>query len=53
MQNARNIVIDIVASLERIRMPFKAKEIIEVGTIENPEMFMRNSLGRFGAKGPG
>jgi hypothetical protein len=52
MQNARNIVVDIFASLKRMRMPLKAKEIVEAETLENPEMFVRNSLGHFSAKAP-
>jgi hypothetical protein len=51
MQNARNIVMDISAPRERIQMAFKAKERVEAETLENPEMFVRNSLGRFGGKG--
>jgi len=33
-------------------MAFKAKEIVEAEALENPEMFMRISLGSFGAEGP-
>jgi hypothetical protein len=51
MQNARNMVIDMVASLGRIRMPFKAKKIVDAEALENPEMFVRNSLGDFSGKG--
>jgi hypothetical protein len=40
-----------VASLERIRMAFKANERVEAETPGNPEMFVRSSLGDFSGKG--
>jgi hypothetical protein len=42
---------DILAALERMRMPFKAKERVEAETLENPEMFVRNLLGHFFGEG--
>jgi hypothetical protein len=42
---------DMLAPRERIPMAFKAKERVDAEALENPEMFVRNSLGDFAGKG--